>query len=176
MSSRYASGLPSVTEILRDSGLVQTGWFSEEARDRGSKVHRACLFFDEGDLDEDVLDPKLLTRLNSYKKFLVDVRPKIIAAEEYVEVPGLYCGTLDRRLIMDGAESILDIKGVAQSPWHGVQLAMYAAPFNRKTPMKRWNLYLSETGYKLTQRTDPDDYRIGMAAVTFTHWKRRNPE
>ncbi len=49
---------PSVTQVLKDAGLIDTHWYTEEARLRGKAVHAACQFFDEDDLDwESVLPP-----------------------------------------------------------------------------------------------------------------------
>ena len=65
--------------------------------------------------------------------------PQVLESEQGVEYPGSYCGTLDIRLVIDGKEGILDIKG-QPSANDRLQLAGYACTFPR--PMKRWNLYL----------------------------------
>ena len=41
---------PSVTQILKDAGLIDTTWYTDEARQRGRAVHLAAQFLDEDDL------------------------------------------------------------------------------------------------------------------------------
>ena len=49
-----------VTTVLKRAGIVDDEWWNEQARDRGSKVHDAIQFLDEGCLDWDKLDPALV--------------------------------------------------------------------------------------------------------------------
>src|ERR1043165_3114073 len=65
--------LPSVTEILKGAGLVDDRWWTEAGRWRGSAVHAACWYDDEGDLDETTLDPKLQNYLQAYRKFKTEL-------------------------------------------------------------------------------------------------------
>ncbi len=154
--------LPHVTKILIDSGLVDAQWFTDEARDRGSALHKATEYFDQGELDVDSVDASFLAKFNLYQKFIKEMHPAISAIEEQVEYAGSYCGTLDRRLYINGNESILDIKSGVASPADRLQLAGYALTFER--PMQRWNLYLGYgSNYRLVQhkntREDDADWR-----------------
>jgi hypothetical protein len=173
VSDARRTDLPHVTEILRDAGLISTEWFTEEARDRGTAVHAAARYLDEGDLDRESLDPSVAPRLAQYEKFIAEVKPEILAIEEPVE-HGLmkYCGTLDRRLRINGREAILDIKGIAASDWHGAQLALYAMCFPR--PLARFNLYLFDDRYKLVERTDRADYGCATACLTIRNWRQNH--
>ncbi len=156
------SELPHVTKILMDSGLVDARWYTDEARDRGSALHKATEFYDQGELDYESVDELLVNKLAAYMKFIEDKQPKIIAIEEKVRYPRSYQGTLDRRLYMNDRECIFDIKSGVASPADRLQLAGYALTFER--PMQRWNLYLGYgSNYRLVQhkntREDDADWR-----------------
>lgn len=164
--------LPHVTRILQEVGLIDTTWFTDEGRDRGSALHLATEYLDRGELDEATVDPLIVSRLAAYRRFIEEVKPEILSIEEHVEYPGSYQGTLDRRVIMDGREGVIDIKAGGAAPWHSLQLAAYALCFDR--PLARWNLYLTD-GYKLVgcgpRRADDDMWR---ACVCFAAWRRKN--
>jgi len=162
-----------VTDILHQAGLVDTSWFTEEMRDRGSDVHVACHFLDEGDLSFESLTPPVLARVRQYQQFLDDVKPEILSIEEQVENAALrYCGTLDRRLRIGGVEGVLDIKGTAILSWHALQLSLYAGCFTQF--LRRWNLYLFDDRYKLVEHKDPTDWQTAKAALTLAFWKEKH--
>lgn len=168
------SDLPHVTAILRDAGLVDTRYFTDFMRKRGTALHRACEYHDKGDLNTSSVDPEIKQPLDGYLKFLKEVEPVVLAVEEHVEMPGHYQGTLDRRLKINGKEGILDIKG-QPSKVDPLQLAAYSQCFDRS--MARWNLYLrvKEGNYKLVEQKDRhrDDLDF-MAAVRIAAWRKRN--
>lgn len=60
---------PSVTEILKAEGYIDTTYYTEYGRDRGSFVHLACHYDDIGDLDEDTIDPEIKPYLDAYRRF-----------------------------------------------------------------------------------------------------------
>lgn len=171
------SSLPHVTEILRDARLVDTTWFTEEARDRGTALHRTVHYYHEGDLDEGSVAPIVRPRFSSYLRFLEEVKPEIEACEVAVESALGYCGRADLILAIKGVRSVLDIKGpTADNLWHGVQLAAYqhAAAARGNPVVGRWNLYLGDKGYRLVERKDPDDWRAFQAALTLANWRRKH--
>lgn len=165
--------MPRVTAILRDAALVDWEWFQAWMLDRGSAVHLACRYLDEGDLAWSSLGPLVVRRVRQYQKFLEAEGPVILAIEEEVEnVPLQYAGRLDRRVIMRGGEGIYDIKGIFQHPSHALQLAGYAGCFDR--PLRRWNLYLDDDKYRLVEHKDRRDHEVWKAAVTLAAWRRAN--
>lgn len=174
----YEESLPHVTDILRDAGLIDTDWYTAEQRDRGSAVHIATSYLDEGDLDETSIDPKIRPRIDSYKKFLVEVRPEILHIEEPVKHQIYrFCGTADRILRINGQPGVLDLKGTTPCDWHGLQLAAYAECLasmqliREFVSFRRWNLYLRDDGYKLIPRKDREDWPAFLAALTLRNWK-----
>ena len=168
------SDLPHVTAILRDAGLVDTTWFSDYVRDRGSALHKATELYDLAELDLDSVDDAIRLRLQGYDQFLLEVEPEIVGIEEKVMYPGVYQGTLDRRLVINGKMGILDIKSTP-SKVDPLQLAGYALTFPNS--MARWNLYLGikEGTYKLVERKEPKaDDRDWWACVNIAAFKRRH--
>lgn len=164
---------PHVTTILDRAGLIDSTWFTDEARDKGSALHAATHFLDEGDLDWSTVDPSVLPRLRQYQKFKDELRPEILSIEEAVENETLqYCGRLDRRLKIAGREGVLDIKGPARAPWQAIQVVMYSACFLR--PLARWTLHLSDERYQLIEHKDRSDWEVAKAALTIAAWKERN--
>ncbi|HLC28340.1 MAG TPA: hypothetical protein VJL07_02720 [Dehalococcoidia bacterium] len=169
-----------VTDVLHRAGLINTEHFSDYHRDRGTGVHQACHFWDEGDLEDSSLVPEVRVRLDQYKRFLVEVGPEIIAAEREVVHSVLgYRGRLDRIVRINGRTGVLDIKGVSEAPWHGVQLFAYMAAYNSNLntaapATARWNLYLYDDHYKLVERTDRQDFGVFCAALTLARWKEKH--
>lgn len=173
-SSCVRSDLPRVTEILRGAGLVDSSWFTDEARDRGTAVHQACQYLAERALDWDSLHGSIRGRVSSFNAFLSEMRPEILATEERVEsLSHGYRGTPDLRLRLDGREGVADLKPPTEAPWHAIQLAAYAGAYDR--PMKRWNIYLADTGrYRIVERKSREDWKVFLAALTIHNWRGRN--
>ena len=173
MTRPESNGLPHVTDILARAGLIDTAWFTDEARDKGSALHLATQFLDEGDLDWQTVDPAVLPRLRQYQRFKDEVKPEIVEIEKSVINDALrYCGRYDRRVRIGGREGILDLKGPTQAPWHRLQTMLYSATFQR--PMARWALYLSDERYKLIEFTGRDDWEACKAILTLTAWRTKH--
>lgn len=165
-------GLPHVTDILARAGLIETQWFKEYDLARGSALHAATHYLDQGDLNWETVDPVILGRLRQYQIFLDEVQPEILAVEEKVTNEALqYQGTLDRRVKIKGREGILDLKGPSRAPWQALQIVMYAACFPR--PLARWALHLSDERYQLIEHKDRSDWDVAKAAITLVAWKEK---
>jgi len=172
MGASSSNSYPRVTEILRAAGLVDDRWWTEEARDLGTKVHKAAHYLAEGTLDWDTVDPRVASRLASYQIFLDEMKPEILAIEETVTNELYrYIGHLDIRLRLHGREGVLDIKPPGKYPWHPIQLSLYAGCFPRK--LARWNLHLNDEGNrpKLIEHRNRRDWEIAKAAITIAAWK-----
>lgn len=164
-------GLPHVTTILKDAGLIDVEWIPDMARDVGVAVHAACEYLDQGDLDRGSLAPEVAPRLAQYELFLAQLRPEVLSVEEVVSnVRYGYQGRLDRRIRIHGREGVLDIKGPMVAVWHGSQLAAYAHCFEH--PLARWTLHLTDTRYKLIEHTRMSDWWTFLSALT--KWKETN--
>lgn len=174
--------LARVTTILREVGLAPD--FSaippavlEKARQRGTAVHAACQYHDEGDLDEASLDPQVAGYVTGYRRFLADSGCNVISIEEPVIHYELgYRGTLDRVAWMTGERAVIDIKATATlSPTTAIQTAAYLLAYNVTTSApatRRYGLHLKAAGvYSLTEYSSPLDQQVWLAAVNLY----RNP-
>lgn len=164
---------PSVTQVLADTGFVDKSWFTEYARDRGSKVHRAALLSDQGDLDTDNLDPVLRGYVDAWERFRAEVVPEFTAMEE-----GLFsdtyrfAGTPDRFGLMGTFETVFEIKTGSPEKWHGIQLAGYSILLN-KPYCQRVGIYLKEDGrYNLEFYRDRQDGPIFLSALAIHNWRQ----
>lgn len=124
--------LPHVTWVLKAAGLVDDRWFSQESAWRGSCVHLACQYDDQGDLDEASLDPVTVGYLKAWRKCKKEMCLQFngIEVSKQDSLYG-YCGRIDR--ILGGA--VLDLKTGGSHPAHRLQLAAYArlvAPMCRR--------------------------------------------
>jgi len=166
--------LPHVTAILHRAGLIDTRWFTDEMRDRGSAVHLVTQFLDERDLHWPDVDERIAAKIRRYQQFLDEVRPKILSIEEKVEnVAYQYQGKLDRIVVINGRKGVLDIKGISRAPWQALQVAMYAACFPGPS-LARWTLHLSDERYQLIEHTNRGDWRVAVAAITLAAWREAN--
>lgn len=157
--------LPSVTEVLRSVGIIDTAWCDQWSRDKGSKLHRALELYDADGLDEEMLDPELAPYLVQWKAFLAASRAKITGVEQVIAnaLHG-YAGMLDRRLLLYGSQdAVLDIKTNTAPAWVGLQLAAYAACLGPK--VRRYSLALTKTGFKLREHTDRADWPRFLEAL-----------
>lgn len=120
--------IPSVTQILTARGLIDDQWFTEEARDRGTAVHAAVHYLNEGQLDEGTIDPRIDSYLDAYRKFRMETAFEPLVCEASMGSAKLgYAGTVDLLGWMRAVDglALIDIKTGAHARWHFVQLAAY---------------------------------------------------
>jgi hypothetical protein len=95
---------PSVTQILKDAGLIDTTWYTDEARERGRAVHFATQFLDEDDLDWDTVLPQYRGYVAAWERFKAeshfiisrDSDGKLLIEYLLFQPVSGYCGMLDR--------------------------------------------------------------------------------
>src|SRR3990172_7625330 len=110
--------VPSLTEILNSAGIVDSQWFNDYARDKGTFVHSMTAMWDKGTLDEDTLDPQLFMYLVAWRSFRVENRVFLEFAD--IERPlfheTLMYGCTPDRVAGDGPPVIIEIK-TNKLPW-----------------------------------------------------------
>ena len=132
--------LSSVTQRLKGDGLINTRFFSPDARERGLLVHTYTELID----NQIAISPgELEPYTNAYRDFLAYERPDWIYSEVGVaDVENGYAGIADRVGYMHGRSLVLDIKTGAPAKWHWAQLVAYQLAFD----IFAWEL---ETEYPL---------------------------
>ena len=92
--------VPGVTDVLKGCGLIDDRWFTDEGKWRGSRVHLACAFDDENDIEESEFTEKELGYLEAWRLFKREMK------------------------FLDGA--VVDLKTGQILPWVKYQLAAYS--------------------------------------------------
>jgi hypothetical protein len=138
---------PSITQILKAEGFIDTTWFDDWSRDKGSMVHLAVKYDLAGELNEESLDDEIRPYLKAFRKFMAESGFKV----DKSEIPGVntthrYSGTPD----LTGC-------------------------FPKSGPCRRFALELNKEGkYKLIPFTGQNDFNVWLSAVAVHHWKINN--
>lgn len=176
---------PSVTQVLKDAGLIDTTWYTDEARERGKAVHLATQFLDEDDLEWNTLLPKHRGYVQAWQKFTRESRFRIghdsegrPLIEYRLSHPVFgYCGTLDRLGTIGTVEYLLDIKTGSPQDWHGYQMAGYSQCLPNPQSRKRMTVHLKENGSYSTREHDlsafPFDWQVFAASVVVWQAKHK---
>jgi len=185
---------PSVTEIIRP---LSADWLAripadvlERKRAFGVAVHQACEWDDNGELDDESTDPRVMGCVNGWRSFKRALNVEVISNELRMYSKRLGCaGTLDRfaRMSVPFAKDVrtfwlLDIKtGAEAHASYGVQLAAYlmllaeqeqfaARSIRDQTP--RGTVHLFDDGtYQFNAYTNPNDAPMFRACLAMHHWK-----
>lgn len=163
--------VPGVTQILRplvDFSRVRPDVLAAKA-DLGRRVHEACHYSDEDDLDEESVEGDVEPYLQAYRRFLAESGARVLQAELRVFDPMLmYAGTLDRVLLLNGKRWLVDLKTSIATPGSvGPQTAAYMRALGDTSITRRAALRLHADGtYHLDPLTDPNDMATFMACLT----------
>jgi len=156
--------LPRVTEILKSVGLINTDWFTDEARTRGEYVHLACAYLDEGTLDVASLDPQIEGYVRAYDAWR---RASGIGKIQWIETTltdpqGRYRGTPDRVLITR-PRNLVDIKSGQPMAFHKWQLSAYVSMLPDPYSYERMGVYLKNDGTYSVKVFPKADYQKDLA-------------
>jgi len=136
--------LESVTTILKAEGFIDTTWFDDWNRDKGTAVHLACHYDDQGCLDEDTIDPVIVPYLDGWRKFKRETGWVTEESEQpMMSTTYLYAGTPD---------AIGYLKGIKRA---AVELRQ-------------------DGTYKLIPYKDRNDVNVWLAVLASHNWKRNN--
>jgi hypothetical protein len=169
--------LPSVTDICKP--LVSFGDINpaiiQQAARRGSLVHEYTELIDYGIEPNDLeVEPELVGYVTAYACFLRDYKPQWELIEKPLYSLDLgYAGTLDRFGIIDGEQTIVDIKTSASAnratriAW-ATQLTAYRALLGC-AEAKRYNLWLKKDGsYQLVSASKTEQKYEFNADILFS--------
>lgn len=156
--------LISVTTAIKNAGLIDVTWFTDEARERGKAVHEAIFLDIFDDLDFDDLHPIIRGYFDGWLKFKHDTgfipvkhlceRPQYHPEFEYVGMPDL----LGR---LNGRYAVIDAK-TGDASTAPVQTAAYEEfPMIKAFSPDRFSLRLYKDGkYKLNRHDSPNDFLV----------------
>jgi len=163
--------VPSVTQILQEVGIIDTRWYTDEARIRGTYVHEAIHLHHNGGLNYDSLDAVIKPYFDAYLKFLKITKFEYIDGEEIVYHEARnYIGTYDLHGRYNNLNTLLDIKtGTSAPKWAGLQTAAYADCLGM--PMRKV-LLLKVNGWSVISYKDYRDYTVFQSAAAVVNWKR----
>lgn len=172
-----------MTEILKALGLCDDYAFvPDHARDRGTALHQAIQWFEDGTLDTNSLHPEIIQPFTAYQRFVEDTGHMVESSEVELVHPWGFCGHLDRVGLVNGDRAICDWKSGTTVDLKGatLQLAgyglLYAHQFQTEYPetrlpdVKRYVVNLRPDGtYKLIDVTDDHATQVFTAAVMVYH-------
>lgn len=144
---------PSVTTILGHFGFSDFSFVNADvlarACERGTAFHEMTEAHDYGILPDDYQSPWL----DTYRKFLKEVQPKILLIETPLGSIKGFAGTSDRVFLIDG-HIVADYKTGALTPAHDIQCDAYAMliqeEFGYKVK-KNWVINFTENKYKINE-------------------------
>jgi len=179
IAHRYTHGtreLISVTQALTAAGLVDTQWYTEEACDRGRRVHAWIAQHARGHVIT-LPDPAAPERpfVEAYLRFRRETDVTISTSERQVCDLALgYAGTYDALGLIGARPALFDWKTGSVPAWVGLQLAAYRRCLPLPFGIARYSVELrSDATYRLTEWRDKQDEQVFIAAVTLMTWKRR---
>lgn len=174
--------VPSVTTILKSGGFIDTAFFTDGGRTRGTYVHSLVQYHLAGELDESTVDDSLAGYFDAFKLFCTEADTdtdtwtveKPLASKVY-----RFAGTPDFVGIINGKCAVIDLKtSITVSPSEQLQTAAYRQLLTERgwggnVPVThRFSLHVSSEGkYKLIEHKDRQDWQIFLAALACYQWK-----
>lgn len=162
-----------VTAIIKEAGLSPGFEFvTQHGLDRGRAVHETIHLDELGTLDESSVHPEVAPRLESWRKWRRAVGLVYERGEFEVKTPE-YVGHPDLVGTINGVRWLLDVKGGAPAPWHGIQTALYAQACAPR-PAKRGAVYVTDDGSiaRLVEHRELSDFAVARSAVHLACWKK----
>lgn len=178
--------VPSVTQIMRP--LTDAAYRSiapdvlANAAEFGTAVHAATEYWDEGELDESVLEPDWVPYLEAYKLWQRHTRPSVLQIEDRLAC-AKFAGTIDRIVRFDADQDetlwVVDLKTTSVlHPHVGVQLAAYVALASKMYPGHKWRraaLQLKGDGsYVFREYKDFSDETCFVALLGIHYWGKQH--
>lgn len=173
----------SVTQALRLAGHVDSSWFTEFARQRGSAVHRALELQAHGTLPPDYhpdLQPYLDAHEAAKQALGFRIRRTELRAGHRVK---RIAGTADAIVEFDdGSEGCLDYKTGLAMPYHRLQVAGYVdllyddgmvfLEAKTRYRVRRGGLYLRADGsWNYESYSDRNDFAVWDATRLVALWR-----
>lgn len=173
--------VPGVTRIL--APLIDLAGIPKDVLDAkadlGRRVHAACHYLSENDLDPWSIDGDVRPYLDGFELFLRETGAVIVANEQIVHSAQWgYAGQLDLKAEIDLERWLLDIKSCVAVPMSaGPQTAAYQRADADPLVKRRGALRLTPEGrYRLEPLNDPNDWSAFLACLTLHRFKEAHAQ
>lgn len=180
--------IPGVTRALEECGLTDFSMVPrhilEVAQQRGTDVHNALHYLDEGELDQESLTEELHGYVMAYLKFKNEMRFTPLLVEYFVHsLTHRWAGRLDRVGEIERKDGgtdliVIDFKSGLVLPAHRIQLAAYNSALPEPRKYRRMTLELDSDGTYKCHEYAPETYGRDLntfhSAVNVWHWKREH--
>lgn len=176
--------VPSVTQILRESGIMDMRWATPENLLRGTYAHRATELYDLEILDESTVDPVIRPYLDGWVKFRNKTGVVIEKCEELVfSSRYFYAGHQDKRAFLFEKRTVIDITtGEEFQRAKAVQLAAYQNAYNEHQSVadkikERMVVQLKSNGDFYLPPPDfysKNDFNVFLAGMVIVNWRSKN--
>lgn len=168
--------IPGTTGILADNGFIDTEFYTEEGRIRGTRVHLLCQFFDEGRYDASEAERfGLAGYVESWRKLKARLSMEMVGIEELLAHPVYrFGGRPDRLVKIRGRLWVIDQKTGGREKWHRLQLGSYEQLYlanGTVGPICRGGAYLKADGSiaDFIEYSDMNDGLNFLSLVAATH-------
>ena len=168
----------SVTQAMCESGLVDTTWYDQWGRERGSAIHKAIQLYEEDDLDLESVDPNVMGYFDAYLKFKDEKKWRPMETELHVFDPVRgFAGTLDAIGYLKNRVTLVDYKTGPLTRQVGIQLSGYAiglkVAHSNTIVQGLVGVQLKHDGtYKI--KSYPFEPAVFLAALEISRWMRNN--
>lgn len=157
--------LPHITGMLEKTGWVDSRWYTEESRIRGTVVHQLTADYDLGALDLATMVTEYRAYVLAHVAFVTRHRPTWHAVEDALaHATFRYAGRPDRELTLNGKRGVLDLKTGDPEKSHQIQTALQALLVAQHLSIPprflyRGGLYLQPNGTaRLREHRDRRDF------------------
>ena len=182
-------GVTSCLDGLNDYSMVPADVL-EHARIRGTRVHDATAYYDQGVLDWSTIDEEIAPYLEAWIRFREEsgFTPNLIETRVF-SLKRWYAGTLDRtgyfsklKRVPHDEETMVDIKATAMMmPGTGPQTAAYTMALNEERPVgqkikRRYGVQLApklNPPYRLVPYEDKQDENDFLCCLAYKNLLRR---
>jgi hypothetical protein len=164
----------SVTQAMKRAGVIDTTWYTEWARDRGTRVHKAIQYHCEGDLDTESVHASDWPYLKAFMRFELEKGWEPHETEMHVvDVDRGFAGTLDGLGMLDNKLTIADYKTGPPTRAVDIQLSGYAVALKAMTGQIAQQLIALQLKTDGTYRVHKAAFvpRIFLAALEVARWK-----
>jgi CRISPR/Cas system-associated exonuclease Cas4 (RecB family) len=166
--------VPSVTQLLKAGGWIDTTFMTEEGRRRGEIVHQATALLDQDRLDWLSLSDEIRAYVETYERAKKELKLHVRRIEHIVHKGKLFAGIEDREAIWEGQLAVVDLKTGQPKLADKLQIAAYGAT-HAKAP-RELVLYVWPDRYKAVELKPAERVEFGQVwdrIVSLFHWRQR---